>query len=147
MISLPLPPSSLLRRRWISAGVMALALGTTACSQAGADPDRVSLEDARSAVESGQVVLFDVRETDEHLATGVAAGARLLPTSGIQQRWSEIPTDPSKPVLIICNTQNRSSRVVQALRQQGTQYNHVRYVQGGMSEWVGRGWPVVPARP
>jgi rhodanese-related sulfurtransferase len=46
-----------------------------------------------------------------------------------------------RPVLLICNTQNRSSATLTALRERG--YAHVRYVQGGMSEWVRRGWPVV----
>jgi len=44
-------------------------------------------------------------------------------------------------VLLICNTQNRSSSTLSALRERG--YAHVRYVQGGMSEWNRRGWPVV----
>ncbi len=137
-----LRPSSVSRRAWLSAGALWLTLGIAACSQAANPADKVTLEEARAAVESGKVVLIDVREPQEH-ATGVAAGARLLPTSQIQQRWGEIPTDPSKPVLIICNTQNRSSRVVQALREQGPKYNHVRYVHGGMSEWAHRGWPMV----
>ena len=59
----------------------------------------------------------------EH-ATGVAQGAKLLPLSQVNQRVSEIPTDPSKPVLIICNTQNRSSALLKSLRNAGG-YDHV----------------------
>lgn len=134
------------RRSWIGAGVLLVALGSTACSQAGSSADSVSLEEARKAAESGKVILIDVREPQEH-ATGVVAGARLLPTSQIQGRWAEIPTDASKPVLLVCNTQNRSSSVLRALREQGPKYDHVRYVQGGMSEWNRRGWPVVAPKP
>ncbi|MDO9164690.1 MAG: rhodanese-like domain-containing protein [Rhodoferax sp.] len=43
-------------------------------------------------------------------------------------------------MLLICNTQNRSSATLEALREKG--YKHVRYVQGGMSEWARRGWPM-----
>jgi rhodanese-related sulfurtransferase len=50
-------------------------------------------------------------------------------------------------VLLICNTQNRSGAVIQALREAG--WTNVRFVDGGMSEWARRGWPMVAptARP
>jgi rhodanese-related sulfurtransferase len=114
-----------------------------------ASMDLVSLDDARRLHEAGQAVLIDIREPQEH-ATGVAAGAKLLPMSQIGKRLSEIPTDPAKPVLLICNTQNRSANTLRALRTQisADKYAHVRYVHGGMSEWARRGWPMVPpAKP
>lgn len=109
-------------------------------ASARADENTLSLDDARAAFESGRAVLIDIREPDEH-ATGVAAGALLLPMSQLGRRLAEIPTDPARPVLLICNTQNRSSRTLRALRERG--YGHVRYVEGGMSEWARRGWPMV----
>jgi rhodanese-related sulfurtransferase len=102
--------------------------------------DSVSLDMAREALDAGAAVLIDIREPNEH-ARGVAAGARLLPLSQVRQRLHEIPTDPNQPVLLICNTQNRSGTLLRALRQHG--YAHVRYVHGGMADWVRRGWPVV----
>lgn len=102
--------------------------------------DAVPLEAARDALASKRAIVIDIREPEEH-ARGVAAGTRLLPMSQLKRRLAEIPTDPSMPVLLICNTQNRSSATLKALRQQG--YGHVRYVEGGMSEWVRRNWPVV----
>lgn len=102
--------------------------------------DAVSLEAARAELAAGRVVLIDIREPEEH-ATGVAPGARLLPMRQLSRRLAEIPTDPGKPVLLICNTQNRSSATLRALRERG--YTHVRYVTGGMSEWARRGWPLV----
>jgi rhodanese-related sulfurtransferase len=102
--------------------------------------DVVSLDEARAAHESGRALLIDIREPAEH-ATGVAAGALLLPMRQLAQRAHEIPTDPARSVLLICNTQNRSRATLRALREHG--YAHVRYVQGGMSEWARRGWPMV----
>jgi rhodanese-related sulfurtransferase len=110
------------------------------CSAAPPDTDVVSLDEARAEFESGRALLIDIREPEEH-ATGVAAGARLLPMRQIGRRLDEIPTDPSRPVLLICNTQNHSSATLRALRERG--YSHVRYVNGGMSEWARRGWPMV----
>lgn len=109
-----------------------------------ADSRSVSLEAARAESEAGRAILIDIREPREHAATGVAAGARLLPMQQLKTRLDEIPKDPSKPVLLICNTQNRSSYTLNALRQMGG-YEHVRFVEGGMSEWVRRGWPTVRA--
>jgi rhodanese-related sulfurtransferase len=61
----------------------------------------------------------------------------------LRDRIAEIPADPSRPVLLICNTQNRSKATLKALRDAGG-HGHVRYVEGGMSEWARRGWPMVP---
>jgi rhodanese-related sulfurtransferase len=119
----------------------AVLLALAACGQA---PDndalRVGLDEGRALFESRQVMMVDIREASEH-ATGVANGAVLLPMSQLQQRLGEIPRDPAQPVLIICNTQNRSSKVVQAMKDAG--WENVRYVHGGMSAWARNGWPMV----
>jgi rhodanese-related sulfurtransferase len=120
----------------IAAGVLVSVFADSDAQTA----DAVPLQAAREANEAGTALLIDIREPDEH-ARGVAAGAKLLPMSQLRQRVAEIPMDPARPVLLICNTQNRSSATLKALRQQG--YSHVRYVHGGMAEWVRRGWPVV----
>lgn len=131
-------------RRRVALAALSLGLVAAGCSQANpemaAGSDAVSLQTARAEHEAGRVVLIDIREPAEH-ATGVVAGAQLLPMRQIGNRLAEIPTDPGKPVLLICNTQNRSSATLRALRERG--YSHVRYVQGGMSEWARRGWPMV----
>ncbi len=102
----------------------------------------VDLDTMRSALQNKSAVVFDIREPNEH-ATGVADGARLLPMSQIGQRLAEIPKD--QPVLLVCNTQNRSSKVAEALKQRG--YSQVQYVNGGMSSWNQRGLPMIkPAR-
>lgn len=133
--------ASILSRRRFGSALLCTALSVAAgASWAAADPDAVSLETARAEHEAGRAILIDIREPAEH-ATGVAAGARLLPMRQLGARLGEIPLDPGKPVLLICNTQNRSSATLQALRKRG--YSHVRYVTGGMSEWARRGWPMV----
>lgn len=117
------------------------ACGVLAATRVAADePEFVDLAMARAEHEAGRAVLIDIREPAEH-ASGVARGAQLLPMRQLAARLAEIPTDPRRPVLLICNTQNRSSATARALRQRG--FAHVRYVQGGMSEWVRRGWPIV----
>lgn len=119
-----------------------LFLTLTACS-ASNSTDKVSLEQARAEHESGQVMLIDIRERNEHLS-GVAPGAILLPMSELAQKPALIPTDSVKPVLLICNTQNRSKATLEKLKQLG--YHNVRYVEGGMSQWTAKGWPLVAPR-
>ncbi len=110
-----------------------------ACSPQVALPS-VSLEQARTEHEAGKVLMIDIREPQEH-ATGVAQSAVLLPMSQLAQRVAEIPKQADQPVLLICNTQNRSRAVTEALQEQG--FTNIRYVNGGMSEWAKRGWPMV----
>ena len=107
---------------------------------ANAVEDRVTLEQARAELEAGHVMLVDVRETREYM-TGVAKGAVLLPMSELSKQPSLLPKNTDKPVLLICNTQNRSKATLQGLKQLG--YQNIRYVEGGMSQWAAKGWPMV----
>lgn len=132
--------SVLPRRVGVWLGAAALAVAAACSAQTAPDPLRVSLEEGRQLFESKQVLMYDIREPQEH-ATGVANGARLLPMSQLNQRVGEIPKDPAQPVLIICNTQNRSGNVVKAMKDAG--WTNVRYVHGGMSEWAKKGWPMI----
>jgi rhodanese-related sulfurtransferase len=119
----------------ISVGVLMLG-----CSEPINSADRVTLEQARADHEAGKVMLVDIRETREH-KTGVAAGAVLLPMSELPQKQSLLPKNSDQEVLLICNTQNRSKATLQKLKEQG--YQNIRYVDGGMSQWAAKGWPMV----
>jgi len=132
------------RRRFVAlvGGGAASAALLFATQQARAQSAMVTLDQARADAEAGRALLVDVREPDEH-ATGVAFGARLLPMSQLPARLAELPKD--RPVLLICNTQNRSRATYDALRQRG--YTNLQFVEGGMSEWTRRRWPLVsPAK-
>lgn len=127
-------------RRILLKSLAALGLLSSLVAADASDALSVSLDTARAEHEAGRAVLIDIREPNEH-ATGVARGARLLPMSQLGSRLAEVSTDPKQPVLLICNTQNRSSRTLKSLRERG--YANVRFVEGGMSEWARRGWPLV----
>lgn len=120
-----------------------LAMGLSGCSSSSTEA-RVSLEQGRALLESGQALVFDIREPREH-AAGVAPGMQLLPMSQLNERVGDITRNPDQPVLLICNTQNRSSKVVDALREAG--WTHIRFIEGGMSDWARRGWPMVAPTP
>jgi rhodanese-related sulfurtransferase len=48
-------------------------------------------------------------------------------------------------VLLICNTQNRSKATLSELQKRG--YQNIRYVEGGMSQWAAKGWPLSRPQP
>ncbi len=127
------------RRLWVLLAGGLATLFLQACSPEPVLP-HLSLEQARAEHESGKVLMIDIREPQEH-ATGVAQGVVLMPMSQVAQRVAEIPKQADQPVLLICNTQNRSRAVTEALQEQG--FTNIRYVDGGMSEWARRGWPMV----
>jgi rhodanese-related sulfurtransferase len=130
------------RSLWVLFAGGLAALFLQACSPGPVLP-LVSLEQARAEHASGKVLMIDIREPQEH-AKGVAQGVVLLPMSQVAQRLAEIPKQTDQPVLLICNTQNRSRAVTLALQEQG--FSNIRYVDGGMSEWARRGWPMVKPR-
>ena len=119
-------------------------LALSACSSA-IETDKVTLQQARIEHEAGRALLIDIRETREH-QSGVVQGALLLPMSQLPQKQTLIPKNPEQPVLLICNTQNRSKSSLAKLKEQG--YENIKYVDGGMSEWTSKGWPMVkPTQP
>ena len=122
-------------RSALCATLLLLGLSLEASAQA----PFVSLETAKTALEKSSQVVIDIREPDEH-ATGVAQGARLIPMSQLGKRLAELPPPGKEPFLVICNTQNRSSRVVEQLQAAG--YTNASYVKGGMSLWAARSWPM-----
>ena len=119
-------------------GSAAFALALPAGAQTA--PPSVSLEVARDALKNSSAIVIDIREAGEH-ATGVAEGTRLLPMSQLGKRLGEVPKSNDQPVLLICNTQNRSARVADQLRAAG--YTNISYVNGGMSQWARQQWPMV----
>lgn len=128
------------RRAVLVALAASLAAPPIAHAAGASDGPSLTLDAARAEHEAGRAILIDIREPPE-LATGVAAGARLIPLSQFGRRLAEVPSDADTPVLLICNSQNRSSAVYRALRERG--FSNIRYVEGGMSEWARRGWPLV----
>ena len=98
---------------------------------------QVNLDDARLLLDSGAVKVIDIRERNEHV-TGVAKGMKLIPMSILDIQLTELLKDPKQSIFLICNTQNRSRKVVLDFQSRG--YSNVQYVIGGMSEWTKRGW-------
>ena len=115
------------------------ALLLSACFSGQDSNESVTLEQAKEMLQAQSAVVIDVRETQEH-QMGVAPGMKLLPLSQLSQRMNEIPKSSDKPILLICNTQNRSPKAQKILKENG--YQNVKWVKGGMSDWSRRAWPM-----
>ena len=143
-MAMPLRSPDPLRRALLRALGTGLSLAATSVraqtTTEAAGREAVAVDVARADLAAGRAVLIDIREPHEH-ATGVAPGSRLLPSSQLAARWTEIPKE-GPPVYLVCATQNRSRSALRALRERGP-YANVRYVTGGMTEWSRRGLPLV----
>ncbi|KEF35318.1 MULTISPECIES: rhodanese-like domain-containing protein [Deinococcus] len=97
-------------------------------------PD-ISPAEGLERVQQG-ALLVDVREPNEY-AELHAAGARLLPLSELEDRFSELPHD--RPLVLICRSGARSARAGEYLRTQG--YEQLYNLAGGTLAWTEAGFP------
>ena len=99
---------------------------------AAANPDEVSVQDMKCALEDPQlgVKVIDVREPDEHEIAHVD-GAALFPLSTLSQRFTEL--DPNQRYYIHCKSGVRSMKALHFLREHG--FKHLKNVRGGILAW------------
>ena len=97
--------------------------------------ENISVQDAYAMITRGDAYGIDVRESDEWIA-GRAASAVWNPLSNFNA--ATLPSE--KPLIFICRSGNRSSRVCEALAPtRANIYNMV----GGMTAWHGAALPMV----
>ncbi len=82
--------------------------------------------------------ILDVREFDEWEA-GHTPGAHHVPMMTIPAHIADVPTD--EQVGVLCRHGNRSAQVVGFLASRGL--NNLVNLDGGITEWVAAGRPIV----
>ncbi len=82
------------------------------------------------------VTLIDVREPAEHAGERIP-GSILMPLSKFEP--DQVPFDAQKPLVLYCQTGNRSSQAAQKLFAAGA--DEVTHLEGGLSAWVRAGYP------
>src|SRR3954454_16103838 len=92
----------------------------------------------REALESGDVVLIDVREPYEWEA-GRIPGATHIELERLAARADEVPT--SRPIVFQCRLGVRSAMAMQAFRASGWDAYHMG---GGIKRWAEEGLPLEP---
>ena len=95
----------------------------------------ISAHDLAEQLGSKRIAVIDVREPMEY-ATGHIAGSMNVPLSRLHQ--ADLPKGP---LVLVCQSGNRSAKGVQTLLQQGHPHP-ITDLQGGIPTWQEAGLPV-----
>ena len=98
--------------------------------------DEVSAEETKAKQKAGAVVV-DVREPHEWRG-GYIPGAKLISLGSLAKRAQEL--DPSKEVIAVCRSGNRSITAAMILQRAG--FTQVSSMAGGMISWTRHRLPV-----
>ena len=105
-----------------------------------ADAPRISVADAKKAVDSGKAILVDVRSANQYQQEHLK-GAISLPGYEVEKRISELPKDKQIITYCACSAEQTSAGSVIQLRQQG--YKNAVALLGGIQAWKDAGYEVV----
>lgn len=130
-------------------------LGFSTLVWASPDSAQISASEAQTLFSQGEVTLIDIRRPQEWRQTGVATGAvriDMVHPEGLQgfaqEVFDTVGGDLDAPIVLICRTGSRTSRLQPVLTQAG--FTNVRHVPEGMlgkrgqPGWIAQGLPVDP---
>jgi rhodanese-related sulfurtransferase len=107
-----------------------------------ADPfNDISLDDLKSGLADGSIILIDVREADEY-ASGHIEGALFNPLSRFDPTQIPRPAENQK-VVVYCRSGKRSVSAMEQARLFGRRDVSTHF-GGGILGWQKAGEPVVP---
>jgi rhodanese-related sulfurtransferase len=99
----------------------------------------VSPPQATLLINRDDALVVDVREPAEYGA-GHVLGAKNLPLARVATSGADLAKRKEKPVIVYCETGNRSTSAAAALRKLG--FTRVFSLSGGMKAWREAGLPV-----
>jgi rhodanese-related sulfurtransferase len=115
----------------------------------------ISAAQAQALFAQDEITLIDIRRPDEWRQTGVAAGVtriNMQHPQGLQgfaqEVFDTVGGDLDAPIVLICRTGSRTSRIQPILTQAG--FTNVRHVPEGMlgnrrsPGWIAQGLPTEP---
>ncbi|MBM3578212.1 MAG: rhodanese-like domain-containing protein [Alphaproteobacteria bacterium] len=100
----------------------------------------INLEELKSGLAAGRVLLVDVREADEY-AAGHIAGALFNPLSKFDPTKLPVPGE-GQQVVIYCRSGKRSVSAMEQARLLGRRDANTHF-GGGILAWLNAGEPVV----
>jgi rhodanese-related sulfurtransferase len=116
--------------------VLALLLFTTGFAQESKSDEvtikRVDKKAFKSAIQSGDYILFDVRTVEEYME-GHIEGAKSLNVLDDQFDKTISNIDKSYKYLIYCKSGGRSAKALQKMKEAG--FTHVLELEGGYQNW------------
>ena len=109
----------------------------------GGDASHISPDELLAEIQRADPpLIIDVRSQGEYDA-GHVPGAKHIPFYAILTQRSEI--SPTRPLVVYCAHGPRAGIAKLQLWTAG--FDHVRYLEGHMSAWKARGFPVETAAP
>lgn len=111
---------------WISAGLPAEHIET------------ISVHRLRGWMQNGSPPVLDTRMEGEWKKEHIE-GTSLAPTPDIRHRYTE--WDAEEPIIVLCNTSNRSMTAASLLKQRG--FKRVINALGGTTAWAASGYPML----
>ncbi len=105
----------------------------------GAGGPWVSTLQATHMINREDALVIDVRDAAEY-AKGHILGARSAPLAELERRLAELAKFKARPVIVNCESGNRSTNAVGILRRNG--FAKVYNLAGGLAAWQQAGLPV-----
>ncbi len=99
---------------------------------------RISLDEAKAMLDSGNAVVIDVRQPDEW-AAGHVAGAIHIPVDDVLARIEELPTD--KDLLFICAQGVRSGLACEMAAAMNLAMDRLFNIEEGTPAWIQKSYP------
>lgn len=140
--------------KWLISGCL-VVFSTMALAQT--QDGEISAADAYALVQEGKVTLIDIRRPEEWRQTGVAQGAvriNMLHPKGLQgfaqEVYNLVGGDLNAPIVLICRTGSRTSRLQPVLTQAG--FTNVKHIPEGTlgnrttPGWIPQGLPIDPCK-
>jgi rhodanese-related sulfurtransferase len=99
----------------------------------------ISTLQATLLINQQNALVLDVRDAAEY-ENGHVLNARHVAVGELPERSAEIAKYKTKPVIVVCESGNRSEKAAAALRKQG--FGQVYSLSGGMAAWKQAGLPL-----
>lgn len=115
-------------KKFWSTLILFLVLVLTACGNN--EYKDVSIEEAKGLIDNKDVVILDVRTTEEY-QEGHIPNATLIPLQELESRLDEL--DEHQTYLVVCRSGNRSAQASDLLTNNG--FSNIYNMTGGMNSW------------
>jgi rhodanese-related sulfurtransferase len=102
----------------------------------------LAVDTLKQQLDAGDAVLMlDVRSATEFSGEqGHIVGARNIPLDELARRLAELDGFRQRPIRLLCRTDRRSAQAARLLAEAG--FADAQVIQGGMTAWRAKGWPV-----
>ena len=98
----------------------------------------ISAQDAAAALERGDALVIDVRDSDEWQESHIP-GAKSFSRGTVELEIEEAAPDPSTLIITHCGGGGRSALAAESLQRMG--YQNVKSMAGGLKAWKAAGLP------